>query len=95
MLDITKTISYFQLNFGMTGSETLHIGHGGKFPRTKNHMNGIEGFWSSAKHVLYNHRDMSKYRLPMYLKEIEYRVSHRSDNLLLLFAKIYFGHICT
>ncbi len=25
--------------------------------RTKNHINGIEGFWSHAKHILYNYRD--------------------------------------
>lgn len=24
--------------------------------RTKNHINGIEGFWSFAKHILYNYR---------------------------------------
>ncbi|HWU68045.1 MAG TPA: IS1595 family transposase, partial [Stenotrophobium sp.] len=24
--------------------------------RTKNHINGIEGFWSYAKHILYNYR---------------------------------------
>ncbi|MCI0533282.1 hypothetical protein L0Y49_03640, partial [bacterium] len=29
--------------------------------KTKNHINGIEGFWSFAKHVLYNYRGVSKY----------------------------------
>ena len=24
--------------------------------RTKNHINGIEGFWSYAKHILYQYR---------------------------------------
>src|SRR3990167_3010201 len=38
--------------------------------KTKNHINGIEGFWSYAKHVLYNYRGVSKYHFPMYLKEI-------------------------
>ena len=23
--------------------------------KTKNHINGIEGFWSYAKHILYNY----------------------------------------
>jgi transposase len=27
--------------------------------RTKNHINGIEGFWSFAKHILYNYRGVS------------------------------------
>ena len=28
--------------------------------RTKNHINGIEGFWSYAKHILYNYRGVSR-----------------------------------
>lgn len=28
-----------------------------------NHINGIEGFWSYAKHILYNYRGVSKYHL--------------------------------
>ena len=35
--------------------------------KTKNHINGIEGFWSFAKHILYNYRGVSKYHFPMYL----------------------------
>jgi len=71
------------------------ISHGKKFPKTKNHINGIEGFWSFAKHVLYNYRGVSKYHFPMYLKEVEYRFNHRSDNLLKLFTQIYFGYVST
>jgi transposase-like protein len=41
--------------------------------RTRNHINGIEGFWSYAKHILYNYRGVSKYHFPVYQKEIEYR----------------------
>jgi len=60
--------------------------------RTKNHINGLEGFWSFAKHILYNYRGVSKYHFPMYLKEIEYRFNHRRDNLFKLFLRIYFGY---
>ena len=28
--------------------------------RTQNHINGIEGFWSYAKHILYNYLGVSK-----------------------------------
>jgi len=52
--------------------------------KTKNHINGIEGFWSFAKHILYNYRGVSKYHFPMYLKEVEYRFNHRNDNLFKL-----------
>jgi len=61
--------------------------------RTKNHINGIEGFWSYAKHVLYNYRGISKYHFPMYLKEIEYRFNHRKENLFKHFVKTYFGYV--
>lgn len=60
--------------------------------RTKNHINGIEGFWSFAKHILYNYRGVSKFHFPMYLKEIEYRYNHRNENLFKLFVSIYFGY---
>jgi transposase len=63
--------------------------------KTKNHINGIEGFWSYAKHILYNYRGVSKYHFPMYLKEIEYRFNHRNENLFKLFLKVYFGYIST
>jgi transposase len=63
--------------------------------RTKNHINGIEGFWSYAKHILYNYRGVSKYHFPMYLKEIEYRFNHRRENLFKNFIKVYFGYIST
>lgn len=61
--------------------------------KTKNHINGIEGFWSYAKHILYNYRGVSKYHFPMYLKEVEYRFNHRKDNLFKLFLNIYFGYV--
>ena len=61
--------------------------------RTKNHINGIEGFWSYAKHILYNYRGVSRYHFPMYLKEIEYRYNHRSENVFKLFIQLYFGYV--
>lgn len=61
--------------------------------RTKNHINGIEGFWSYAKHILYNYRGVSRYHFPMYLKEIEYRFNHRSENVFKQFLKLYFGYV--
>jgi transposase len=61
--------------------------------RTKNHINGIEGFWSYAKHILYNYRGVSKYHFPMYLKEIEYRFNHRKENLFRSFIRVYFGYV--
>ena len=61
--------------------------------RTKNHINGIEGFWSYAKHILYNYRGVSRYHFPMYLKEIEYRYNHKDDNVFKLLLKLYFSYV--
>jgi transposase len=33
--------------------------------RVKNHINGIEGFWSYVKHILYHYRGVSKYHFPI------------------------------
>lgn len=59
------------------------------------HINGIEGFWSFAKHGLYNYRGVSQSMFPLYLKEMEYRYNHRCDNLLDLLIRLYFGYEST
>ncbi|NGZ07841.1 MAG: hypothetical protein CV088_00415 [Nitrospira sp. LK70] len=59
--------------------------------RTKNYINGIEGFWSFGKHIRYNYRGVSQYHFPMYLKEIEYCFNHCRDNLFKLFLQTFCG----
>src|SRR3989344_1256918 len=54
------------------------------------HINGIEGFWSFAKHGLYNYRGVSRSMFPLYLKEMEYRYNHRTENLLNLLIRLYY-----
>jgi len=61
----------------------------------KSHINGIEGFWSFAKHGLYQYRGVSKSNFPLYLKEMEYRFNHRNENLLKSFVNLYFGYVST
>lgn len=61
--------------------------------KTQNHINGIGGFWSYAKHILCNDRGVSRYHLPMCLKEIKYRYNHHQENVYKLFLTIYFGYI--
>ena len=71
------------------------LNHGKTFVRKGRkrsvHINGIEGFWSYAKHGLYNYRGVSRSMFPLYLKEMEYRYNHRKDNLLTLLIWLYFG----
>lgn len=58
-----------------------------------NHINGIEGFWSFAKHKLYNYHGVSKSNFVLYLKEMEWRFNHRRENMLKELIKIYFGYV--
>lgn len=51
-------------------------------PKGRNHINGIEGFWSYAKHWLYHYRGVPKNYFPLYLKEIEWRFNNRNQNLV-------------
>lgn len=73
----------------------LVVNHSKEFvhKKTRNHINGIEGFWSYAKHILYNYRGVSRYHFPMYLKEIEYRYNHCNDNIFKMILKLFFGYV--
>lgn len=51
-------------------------------PKGRDHLNGIEGFWSFAKHWLYQYRGVPKQYFHLYLKEIEWRFNHRRENLV-------------
>ena len=53
-------------------------------PKGRNHINGIKGFWSYAKHWLYHYRGVPRKYFHLYLKEIEWRFNHRNENLVKL-----------
>lgn len=55
-------------------------------PKGRDHVNGIEGFWSYAKHWLYQYRGVPKHRFHLYLKEIEWRYNHRDEDLVRLLS---------
>lgn len=50
-------------------------------PVGRNHINGIEGFWSYAKHWLYPLRGVPQKLLHIFLGEITYRFNHRDENI--------------
>jgi transposase len=50
-------------------------------PKGRDHVNGIEGFWSTAKHWLYHYRGVPKKVFHLYLGEISYRFNHRDQDL--------------
>ena len=53
-------------------------------PKGRNHINGIESFWSFAKHWLYQYRDIHQAYFLLYLKEVEWRFNHHNENLMIL-----------
>ena len=57
-------------------------------PKGRDHLNGIEGFWSCARHWLYHYRGAPRKYFHLYLKEIGWRFSHRSENLVTLLHKL-------
>ena len=57
-------------------------------PKGRNHINGIEGFWSYAKNWLYPYRGVPRKYFHLYLGEICYRFNHRKQDLKPLLQKL-------
>jgi transposase len=51
------------------------------------HINGIEGFWSYAKTWQYGYRGVPKQYFNLYLKEIEFRLIHRNEDIFKILTK--------
>ena len=67
----------------------LPVNHSKAFSNGRSHINGIEGFWSFAKHLHAKTRGVDQDNFPLYLQEYEFRYNHRQDNLLsLLYQRI-------
>ena len=61
--------------------------HENEFARGKNHVNGIESFWSYAKFRFTKLRGVRQEFFFLHLKKCEWRFNHRRDNLYLLLLK--------
>ena len=59
-----------------------------KFANEKNHINGIEGFWSFAKERFHKYHGINKNNYPFYLKEMEFRFNHRNESIFNLLFDI-------
>ena len=58
--------------------------HEDEFAKVKNHINGIEGFWSYAKEKFRKYHGINRKNYPLYLKEMEFRFNNRNRNLFKL-----------
>ena len=61
--------------------------HQNQFARGRNHVNGIESFWSFTKLRLAKLRGIRPQYFFLHLKESEWRWNHRHDNLYLFLLK--------
>jgi len=62
----------------------FRVNHGNnEFVRGSQHVNGIESFWSYAKHRLAQFHGVAKHTFALLLKETEFRFNHRNRNLIL------------
>jgi len=57
-------------------------------PIGRDHINGIEGFWSYAKHWLYPLRGVPQKYFHLYLAEACFRFNHRHENLTPLLHRL-------
>lgn len=58
-----------------------------EFARGKNHVNGIESFWSYAKRRMAKFNGVPKDKFILHLKESEWRWNHRGDKIYKLLMK--------
>jgi len=57
-------------------------------PKGRDHINSIEGFWSYAKHWLYQYRGIPKKFFHFYLGEISFRFNHRDKDIFPTILKM-------
>ena len=71
------------------GYEHYRINHQMEFVRNKrNHINGIESFWSYVKNKLSKFYGIKPEYFYLYLKEYEFRFNNRNKNLEQLIFEI-------
>jgi len=58
-----------------------------EFARGKNHVNGIESFWSYTKRRLAKFNGIKKERFPIFLKESQWRFNNRRQDIYMLLLK--------
>jgi transposase-like protein len=74
----------------LNGYDHYRIFHSeNEFARGKNHVNGIESFWSFAKRRLAKFNGLTDNNFFLHLKESEFRFNHRHNNVYALLLKYF------
>ncbi len=62
--------------------------HDNQFARGKNHVNGIESFWSFVKRRLAKFNGLASHTFYLHLKESEWRFNNRAANLYQILLRL-------
>jgi transposase-like protein len=74
-------------------SKHYRVNHGrNEFATGTRHINGIESFWSFAKHRLQKFHGVAAHTLYSHLKECEYRFNNRNESLQAELLKLLTKH---
>ena len=87
---IVYTDSYRSYN-ALDVSDFHHhrINHSTHFAKGKNHINGIENFWSQAKRILRKYNGINKSSFPSFLKECEFRFNYGTPSQQLKSLRLW------
>lgn len=94
---VPKSISYsdsFRSSNGLVldGFSHYRINHDYSFSTNlRNHINSIENFWGFAKTKLKCYHGIDRRYFYLYLKEMEFRFNHRSEDLRSIIKRILKG----
>ena len=72
----------------LDGYEHYRINHSNEFARGKNHINGIESFWSYAKRRLAKFNGLRPKDYYLHIKECEFRFNFRNENIYDILVKV-------
>jgi len=71
----------------VSGFHHVRINHSETFAEERNHINGIENFWSQAKRHLRRFNGIPKEHFNLFLKECEWRFNNPDPKLQVLLLK--------
>lgn len=82
--ELKRRVGKFECDESYFGAKRVR----GKRGRGKNHVNGIESFWSFAKRRLAKFNGIASYKFNLYLKECKFRFNYRNHNLYVKLLEI-------
>jgi transposase len=87
MVCTDRDIPYSSIQCGE--DELKLVDRGERFPRCRVYLSGMEGFWTYARERLLKYHGITDEKMPLYIREMEFRFLHRDEQLFdLLIEKL-------